>query len=63
MKFLEWVDYEGGIWEMVMHGWSEDQLDDCGLTQSQKEDLEAIALRINEADAMWQDLQRELEDA
>lgn len=63
MEFLEWVDWEGGIWEMVMHGWSEDQLDDCGLSQFQKETLDTIALRINEANAMWLDLQRELEDA
>lgn len=60
--FLEWVDYEGGIWEMYMHGWSDDQLDECGLTQMQKEKLEKISRLISSADELWQELQTELEN-
>lgn len=61
-QFLEWVDYEGGIWEMYMHGWSESQLDECGLTEPQKEKLDKISRLICMADELWQELQTELEN-
>lgn len=60
--FLEWVDWEGGIWDMTMHGWSDDQLYDLGMTPAQVDKANKIAKLIGMADELWRELQTELEN-
>ena len=54
--FIEWAEYDGGIYELASHGWTVEQLQDLGMTEEQILIAERIYELCMQVEKLWYSL-------